>query len=361
MDLFRIAPNAFTITMGTGIVAVAAALTPVAVPGLDALATAFWLLAATLLALTAAAAAIAYARAPHGLRGHLLDPASAPFFGALPMAALTVGAATLLAGRHVIGAGAALPVAAVLWAVGTAGAVAVAVAIPYIMVTRHDLAPRDASGTWLLPLVGPLVSAATGAALVPHVPAGELRADLLLALYALFGVSLLAALITIMLLWARLLFHGPVPAHATPALWMALGPLGTSVTAANLLGAAAPHALDGPYAPALEAFGLVYGVPAYGFALLWLALAAALTARAARAAGGLPFGATWWAFTFPLGTVVTATATLADRTGSHALAGAAVVLLAALLMTWATVAGRTATHVFARARQTRARAVEAAA
>jgi tellurite resistance protein TehA-like permease len=51
----------------------------------------------------------------------------------------------------------------------------------------------------------------------------------------MFGVSLLASLITISLLWGRLAFHGPVPARLIPTLWIVLGPLGQSVTAAGPL------------------------------------------------------------------------------------------------------------------------------
>ena len=44
----------------------------------------------------------------------------------------------------------------------------------------------------------------------------------------------------------------------------------------------------------------VYGVPTWGFAMMWLALAAAITVRTARR--GLPFALTWWSFTLPVGT-----------------------------------------------------------
>ena len=61
-----------------------------------------------------------------------------------------------------------------------------------------------------------------------------------------------------------------------------LGPLGQSVTAANLLGGNAHLAVGAPYATALQAFGVVYGVPVMGFAALWAALAVAITVRTAR-------------------------------------------------------------------------------
>ena len=74
--------------------------------------------------------------------------------------------------------------------------------------------------------------------------------------------------------------------------------------------------------------------------MLWLALATAITIRTARQ--GLPFGLTWWSFTFPVGTCVTGTISLAIRTHSEALRGASVVLFALLAAAWLVVAARTA-------------------
>src|ERR1700746_1832933 len=62
-----------------------------------------------------------------------------------------------------------------------------------------------------------------------------------------------------------------------PTLWIVLGPLGQSITAANLLGEVAHVELTAPYGSAFAAFGVVYGVPVWGFAALWVGLATALT------------------------------------------------------------------------------------
>jgi hypothetical protein len=67
------------------------------------------------------------------------------------------------------------------------------------------------------------------------------------------------------------------------------------------------HARDivlwpGSTLPALG-LGLYDRAPMWGFAMLWLALAAAVTIRTARQ--GLPFSLTWWSFTFPVGTELT--------------------------------------------------------
>ena len=125
-----------------------------------------------------------------------------------------------------------------------------------------------------------------------------------------------------------------------PTLWIVLGWLGQSITAANALGGVAHLALPAPYGVAFEVFGLVYGLPVFGFALLWVALAAAVTVRCARAR--LPFSLTWWSFTFPVGTVVTGTSALAAHTGSTALAWAAGLGYLGLVGAWGTVAARTA-------------------
>jgi C4-dicarboxylate transporter/malic acid transport protein len=332
--LAHLGPNWFASVMGTGIVAVAATLLPVRFAGRTPLAVSAWVIAAALLAVLVAATAAHWMRHPQVARGHARDGAMAPFYGAPPMALLTVGAGALLAGRHLVGLHDAVVVDVVLWITGTLTGLAAAVAVPYLMFTGHELNLSDTLGSWLMPIVPPMVSAATGAALIAHLPAGQARLDMLLACYAMFGLSLVAALVIITLLWARLAQHGPGPARTVPTLWIVLGPLGQSITAANLLGVQAQRVLPAPYGSALRALGLVYGVPVLGFALLWLAIAAAITLRTAR--GGLPFSLTWWSFTFPVGTTVTGTAELALHTGSHALTGLSAALFALLLIASAT-------------------------
>jgi tellurite resistance protein TehA-like permease len=88
-----------------------------------------------------------------------------------------------------------------------------------------------------MPGVPPRVSAATGALLVPHAPAGQLRQTLLQGSYAMFGLSLLASVVVITLLWNRLAQHKVGPAAMAPILWIVLAPLGQSITAATNLGA----------------------------------------------------------------------------------------------------------------------------
>ncbi|MFE3433478.1 TDT family transporter [Streptomyces sp. NPDC059171] len=342
--LRHIGPNWYAAVMGTAIVAGAGAALPVHVPGLRAAVTVVWAVSVLLLA------AVLAARAGHWLhhrdqaRAHLLDPAVAPFYGCLAMALLAVGGATLTVGVDVIGARAALAADVVLFVAGTAVGLAAAVVVPFLMVVHHRPAPGTASPVWLLPLVAPMVSASQGALLVPHLGSGQGREALLLACYAMFGLSLLATLVVLPLVFARLVHHGPLPLALTPTLFLVLGPLGQSTTAVNQLADVAPGAVAAPYASAFGAFAVLYGVPVMGFALLWLALAVAMVVRAAR--NGMGFAMTWWAFTFPVGTCVTGAAGLARHTGLDALTWLAVTLYAFLAVAWAAAGTRTARGLF---------------
>lgn len=332
-------PNWFASVMGTGIVANAAALLPLHSPVLLTAATVVWGAAALLLVVLIVATVVHWHRDGERARSYLHDPAMAQFYGAPPMALLTVGGGAVLVGKSLIGLHAAVIVDSTLWSVGTALGLAAAVTIPYQMFTSHRLEQSATLPTWLMPVVPPMVSASTGAALIPHLAAGQARETLLLGCYAMFGLSLIASLVIVSLVWARLAYHGPGPAQTVPTLWIALGSLGQSITAVNLLGAAAVASVHAPYAHALGVFGVIYGVPVWGFAMLWLTLAGCVTVRTAR--DHLPFTLTWWSFTFPVGTVVTGTSELAVHTGLDAFKGIAVLLYAGLVVAWATTATRT--------------------
>src|SRR5262249_41722279 len=144
----------------------------------------------------------------------------------------------------------------------------------------------------------------------------------------------------IAMIWSRLTHHGTSGTARVPTLWIVLGPLGQSITAAGLLGTTAALAVDKDLAEAMNGFAVLYGVPVWGFAVLWIALATALTVRTLR--GGMPFALPWWSLTFPVGTFVTGTAQLAAHTHLPAFKVAAALAYAGLLSTWLLVAVRTA-------------------
>ncbi|MFJ2515240.1 TDT family transporter [Streptomyces griseoviridis] len=339
----HLGPNWYATVMGTAIVAGAGAALPAplsALPGLRTACAAVWTLSALLLAALLVARALHWTHHRDQARAHLLDPATAPFYGCLAMALLAVGGGALTVGADWIGARAAVALAAALFTAGTVIGLAAAVAVPYLMAVRHRIEPGSATPVWLLPLVAPMVSAAFGPSLVPHLPAGQPRQTLLLACFALFGLSLLAVLVMLPVVFARLLTGGPLPLALTPTLFLVLGPLGQSTTAVGRFAELAPGVVAAPYSTGFQALAVLYGVPVMGFALLWLALACAHVVRAGRE--GMRFTMTWWAFTFPVGTCVTGAASLARHTGLDCYAWLATGLYVLLVAAWAVAAAHTA-------------------
>ena len=334
-----VGPNWYAAVMGTGIVAVAAATLPVSWPALTVFARLVWLLAGTLLVIITAATVAHWVRHPALARRNLTHPVMANFYGAPAMALMTVGAGTLLLGQPLLGHQPAMIISATLWTAGTALGLVTAVAVPYQAFTRRQTATDAAFGGWLMPVVPPMVSAATGPLLIPYLPTTGARQTMLYGCYALFGLTLVASLIMITMLWSRLVHHELGAPATVPTLWIVLGPLGQSITASHTLGAQAIHLLPAAYGQVFTAVGVLYGVAMWGFALLWVALAAAITIRTAHR--HLPFALTWWSFTFPVGTLVTGTSGLAAATGLGVFVVAAVICYLGLLGAWAIVFLRT--------------------
>ena len=323
-------PNWFASVMGTGIVATAGATLPVHVPGLRAFAAG------------GVGGDDGVAGDAHRRGGRPLG--APPDGGPQPRPQPADGATStarrrwrcspsaperLLVGKDLIGERAAVDLAWVLWTAGTLGGLFTAVSIPYLMFTQYHVEPDAAFGGWLMPVVPPMVSAATGALLIPHMAPGTGRQTMLYGCYAMFGLSLVASLIIITMVWSRLAHFGTSGTARVPTLWIVLGPLGQSITAAGLLGTNAALAVDPHLADGMGVFAILYGVPVWGFAVLWIALATALTIRTLRR--GMPFALTWWSLTFPVGTFVTGTTQLAVHTGLPAFRVAAAIAYVGLL------------------------------
>jgi C4-dicarboxylate transporter/malic acid transport protein len=338
--LQQFGPNWFASVMGTGIVATAGATLPVHVTGLHVFSRVVWVAASLLLVVLVVAVTAQWIRHPTVARSHAHNPQMTHFYGAAPMALMTIGSGALLIGKDLIGERVAVDLAWVLWTAGTIGGLFTAASIPFLMFTQFHVEPDAAFGGWLMPVVPPMVSAATGALLIPHMAAGTGRTTMLYGCYAMFGLSLVAGLIIISMIWSRLALYGTSGTTRVPTLWIVLGPLGQGITAAGLLGANAALAVPAELASDMNAFAVLFGVPVWGFALLWIVLATELTVRTLRR--GMPFALTWWSLTFPVGTFVTGTTQLANHTGLPAFRVAAVLAYLGLLGTWGLVAVQTA-------------------
>lgn len=329
---FELGPNWFASVMGTGIIANAAASLPLFSDALHPFAIITWCLASFMLLGLVSASCVFLVQCSNAWKKHFSDPMMAQFYGAPPMALLTVAGGTFLLGDAVFDQQTSYNIAWILWGLGTIAGLASAVIIPYRLFTKFKVRQDSAFGGWLMPVVPPMVSAAIGAMLVPTAPEGVWRETTFYLCYSMFGLSLVAAMIIISMIWSRLAHHGTSGTSRVPTLWIVLGPLGQSMTAAGTLGSVASVAVPHHIAAGFELFAVLYSVPVFGFVILWTCLATLLTIRARRRQ--MRFALTYWAFTFPVGTCVTGIAQLFHHTGLPLYAWTSLLFYAGLLTAW---------------------------
>jgi C4-dicarboxylate transporter/malic acid transport protein len=330
-------PPWFTGVMGTGILAICLSSSPIPIPFGRALAVTLWGLDTVVFVLISACWLAGRLRDRAAVRASLADPVRAQAWGAPPMACFTIAVGLLRIGPGVLPAEICVPAAQWLFVLGVLGSLASAFVVPFWMFTTHELTRERTIGSWLLPVVPPIVASVPAALLSSTWPAA-LRGDLLALAYALLGIGLALAAIVTVLFYGRLVYHKVPEAAVVPTTWLVVGPLGQSIAGLIALGGAA-QAVWPTIGHALLIIGVAYGVLAWGFAMYWLAMAIALTLRAAR--GSLAFNLGWWAFTFPVGVLTAGTDALFAQTHAALFAVAATLLLTLLATMWSLVASQT--------------------
>jgi len=335
-------PNWFAATMGTGVLALALAQLPVAIPGLHAVAEGLWLfniLLFTLFTLAYAARWILFFDEARRIFGH---STVSMFFGTIPMGLATIINGFLLFGLPRWGAG-VIHLAEVLWWLDVAMSLACGVLIPYMMFTRQEHSIDQMTAVWLLPVVAAEVAAASGGLLAPHLADAHAQLVVLTTSYVLWAFSLPVAFSILTILLLRMALHKLPHENMAASSWLALGPIGTGALGMLLLGADAPAIFAANGLPGIgeiaAGLGLVAGITLWGFGLWWMLMALLITARYLR--DGIPFNLGWWGFTFPLGVYSLATLKLASTLNLGFFSVVGCVLVTLLAVMWLIVGKRT--------------------
>ena len=333
-------PNWFTVNMGTGITFLLLAQFPAHITGLHDIAYGLFVADATLFALFAALFAARWVFFTKDAMPLLRHPVQSMFLGAIPMALIP-----LVNGLMLFHPGQALVAqwALHLWWIDAALSLLTGWLVPWYQFIAQDHSLEHMTGVWLLPVVPAEVAASSAGYLAQHLPAAQGQ-SLVVAGYALWGMSVPIALGILTVLYLRLALHKLPPKELGVSTWLSLGPIGTGAFALLTLGAAAPQAFAGtimaPVAALAGPLGVVGALILWGLGLWWLVTAVALTAIQVRR--GLPFNLGWWGFTFPVGVYTAASLTLGLRTGMPFFTAFAATLIVALAGAWAVVAVRSA-------------------
>lgn len=340
-------PNWFTLTMGTGIVALALFRISADIPFLRQVGSDLWLINIVLFVLCTLMYTARWIFFFDGAKQIFKHSVMCMFFGAIPM-----GLATILNGFLVFGVPrwgeSAVVIATHLWWIDTAMAMACAWLIPYLMFTRQDHSLQNMTAVWLLPIVAAEVTAASGGLLLAHLPAGVEATRILFLSYMLWGVSVLPAMGILVILFLRMTLHKLPGRDMAVSSWLSIGPIGTGALGLLQLGGQAPRILAandfagiGAIAHGMGIFGASI---LWGYGMWWFVIAILTTLRYLR--DGLPFNMGWWAFTFPIGVFSLATLVLADNTGVQALYWLGYFFVALLIFFWIVVTGRTLQGIY---------------
>ena len=335
-DIIRnFTPNWFTVTMGTGVLALALNQFPLEIPGVHNVAVTLWLANIVLFALFSLLYAARWIFFFEGARRIFRHPVMSMFFGAIPMGLATIINGFLAFGPALFGE-TAISIAHALWWADAAMSLACGLVIPYLMFTRQEHSIEKLTAVWLLPVVAAEVAAVSAALLAPHLPSSEAYAILLLG-YVLWAYSVPLAMSILVLLVLRLTLHKLPERDMGASAWLALGPIGTGALGLLLLGGAVPRIFAaqgletaGQFASGL---GVIGGLIFWGYAVL-------KTLRYIRE--GLPFNLGWWGFTFPLGVYTLATLALARVTHLTLFEITGGILVGGLTAFWTVVALGTA-------------------
>ena len=335
-------PNWFAATMGTGVLALALAQLPVAMPAMRAFAEALWLFNIALFLLFTALYAARWLLFFDEARRIFGHSTVSMFFGTIPMGLATIINGFLVFGLPRWGDG-VIHLAEVLWWLDVAMSLACGVLIPYMMFTRQEHSIDQMTAVWLLPVVAAEVAAVSGGLLAPHLADAHSQLVVLVTSYVLWAFSLPVAFSILTILLLRMALHKLPHENMAASSWLALGPIGTGALGMLVLGGDAPLIFAANGLPGVgeiaAGLGLVAGITLWGLGLWWMLMALLITVRYLRA--GIPFNLGWWGFTFPLGVYSLATLKLASTLNLTFFSVSGCVLVALLAVMWLIVGKRT--------------------
>ena len=336
-------PNWFTVSMGTGVVALIVSEFPMLKALTWQLGTGLWYFNILLFVLFSVLYSLRWAFYPHEAKQIFQHPSMSLFLGTIPMALATILNGFLKYGQLIYG-DTAVQIAQTLWYADVVLALLVAWAVPFAMYRHQEHALQQMTAVWLLPIVACEVAASSGGLLLGHLAADTHAVAILLGSYVLWGVSVLPAFAILTILMLRLVLHKLPEKEWAISSWLALGPIGTAALALLVLGHQAPTLMASlglaQLGQLFQQAGILASLILLGFGLWWLGIALLTTLHHAKQ--DLPFNLGWWGLTFSLGVYTLAILTLAQQLNLAFLYAVGYAFAAILMLLWSLVATKTA-------------------
>ncbi|KAL2841502.1 voltage-dependent anion channel [Aspergillus pseudodeflectus] len=302
-------PSWFSINMGTGIVSTLLYALPYNGTWLYWISVIIFALNVLLFIIVCAISTLRYTLYPEIFRVMITHPTQSMFIGTLPMGFATI--VNMLCFVCVPAWGDwAREFTWAMWIIDAVIAVVTALSLPFMLMSRRDETQLSSmTAVWLLPIVGTVVTASSGALVAEILPNPQHALWTIIVSYVLWGIGLPLALMVMVIYLQRLTLHKIPPKAMIVSVFLPLGPLGQGGFGAIRLGKAAQtiftktHTLEEVSGPVFYSMGFLVGLILWSFGLVWLFFASASIARAKT----FPFNIGWWGFLFPIGAYASCT------------------------------------------------------
>ncbi|ORX62399.1 hypothetical protein DM01DRAFT_1365526 [Hesseltinella vesiculosa] len=289
-------PSWFSMSQSTGIISLLLATCPYQFPGLEAISSVFFFLNVVIFLVFALMTMARYIMFPHIL--------------------------TLMLNHSVV-----LTVLSV-------------VIVPYYIIIHHNHQLERMNGTWLLPIVPAVVTAASGGLIAQHLVNPMHAKIVIITSFFLMGIGILLALSIIVIYFHRLVVHKLPSNEVIISAFLPLGPLGQGAYGFLQLGKASqlwfssPSNLVPDLGPAMHASCIVWAMLLWGFGLWFLVVAVFSVGATYQQTKNVPFNMGWWGLIFPFGVFTSATVALGAIWQSSFFNILATVFIVILVILW---------------------------
>ncbi|KAI8068078.1 voltage-dependent anion channel [Gongronella butleri] len=345
-------PSWFSISQSTGILSVLLAVCPYQFEGLQVIATVFFFINVLLFTFCMVMTLLRYTLFPHILSLMLNHSAQSLFLGTIPMAFTTLTNFVIVV---VIPFFAPqdwpITLAFVMYWIEVVLTVLSVVVVPYYIIIHHNHQLDKMNGTWLLPIVPAVVTAASGGLLATHLTNPDHAKIIILLSFFLLGIGILLALSIIVIYFHRLVVHKLPSNQVIISAFLPLGPLGQGAYGFLMLGTASQQWFDVKTSSAavadnvipllgsmIHACCIVWAMLLWGYGLWFLIVAVFSVIATYKQAKEIPFNMGWWGLIFPFGVFTSATIALGTIWQSIFFNILATVFIVILVILWFIVA-----------------------
>ncbi|KAF2733571.1 hypothetical protein EJ04DRAFT_438699 [Polyplosphaeria fusca] len=339
-------PSWFAATMGTGIVSIILHSFSEAYPShhgaLRILSIIFFIVNVALFSLFLVVSILRYTLYPATWSLMIRHPVQSLFLGTFPMGFATIINMFALVCVPAWG-DASANICWAMWWIDAVISVACCFGLPFQMMTVHKNAHETMTAVWLLPIVSPIVAAASGAVVASILPRSDHALWAIITSLVLWGTGVPLALAVLVMYFHRLAVHKLPPSEVIVSVFLPLGPLGQGGYGIMKLGGQAMktfplektlHPMAGDI---LFVLGFSVAIIMWGFGLVWLFFAIASISRSK-----FPFNMGWWGFTFPIGVYTMSTLLIAEELPSEFFKILGTAFGTSVLLLWLLVASGTA-------------------